>query len=344
MNRTSHYQPALAWFAAFAGAWVFVLVSLGAFTTTIGAGMAFPDWPLSNGSVNPSGWLTEIDKFAEHAHRISATVMGTLTIILAVWLWFTEERGWLRKLGWYAVGLVVLQGVVGGLRVLCDHFQVNMVNTSLGRLFAMLHAVLAQAFVCTLLTLAAACARPWIERRAGWTGSPSPALRRIGAWCVGLLFVQLGIAAVMRHSFAGLAIPTFPMSTSSGGLLPEAWNFGVAIQFAHRVMAATIGVALAIYGHFLWREKPAPRLLRLSGFGLLALVAAQIALGAEIIWTGRSVYVTTGHVLVGAATLAATYLVTLLVYRGADAPAERVAGARAPAAAPRLLATEARPR
>ena len=84
MSRSATYKPALAWFAAVGSAWVFVLVALGAFTTTIGAGMAFPDWPLSNGSVNPHGWLTEIDKFAEHSHRLSGTVMGIVTIALAV--------------------------------------------------------------------------------------------------------------------------------------------------------------------------------------------------------------------------------------------------------------------
>ena len=103
MTRTSTYQPGLAWFAALGSAWVFVLVALGAFTTSIGAGMAFADWPLSNGSVNPHGWLTEIDKFAEHSHRLSGAMMGLITIALAVWLHRTQERAWLRRLGWWAI-------------------------------------------------------------------------------------------------------------------------------------------------------------------------------------------------------------------------------------------------
>ncbi len=320
MNRTATYKPALAWFAALGSVWVFVLVALGAFTTTIGAGMAFPDWPLSNGSVNPHGWLTEIDKFAEHSHRISATVMGTVTLILAVWLWRTEARAWLRRLGWWAVALVVAQGVVGGLRVLLDRVLVSEVNTSLGRLFAMLHAFLAQAFVCTLIALAVACSRPWIERNAGLSGPPSHRLRRLGLWCLGLLFVQLSIAAVVRHSFAGLAIPTFPFSSADDALLPVAWDFRVGIQFAHRLMAAIIGLMVLTYGHFLWRERSARTLIRSSGLLLVGLVALQIALGAEIVWTARSVYVTTGHVLVGALTLAATFLVTFLLHRDSIEP------------------------
>ena len=95
MHRTAIYKPALAWFAALGSAWVFVLVALGAFTTSIGAGMAFSDWPLSNGSVNPHGWLTEIDKFAEHSHRLSAVfAMSTADDHPSRWrwLWLTEER------------------------------------------------------------------------------------------------------------------------------------------------------------------------------------------------------------------------------------------------------------
>ncbi len=315
MNRTQTYQPGLAWFAALGSGWVFVLVALGAFTTSIGAGMAFPDWPLSNGSINPHGWLTELDKFAEHSHRLSASVMSLVTIVLAAWIWLTEARSWLRKLALFAVGLVLTQAVVGGLRVLLDNFQVAMVDTSVGRIFAMLHAVLAQAFVCTLLAVAVACSRPWIERHGGWTAVPSPRVRRWGIWCVGLLFLQLSIAAVVRHSFAGLAIPTFPWSAADGSLLPATWNFRVGIQFAHRVMAVVIALAVLAYGHFLWREAAAPALLRRSGVLLAGLVGLQIYLGAQIIWTGRSVTMTTGHVLVGALTLATTFVVAFFTQR-----------------------------
>ena len=315
MNRTSSYKAGLAWFAALGSGWVFVLVALGAFTTSIGAGMAFADWPLSNGSVNPHGWLTEIDKFAEHSHRLSASVMSTVTIILAGWIWLTESRSWLRKLALFAVGLVLTQAVVGGLRVLFDHLQVDLVNTSVGRLFAMLHAFLAQTFVCTLFAIAAACSRVWIERKAGLSREPSTLVRRLGFWCVALIFMQLSIAAVVRHSFAGLAIPTFPFSTPDGALIPAAWDFRVAIHFAHRLMAVVISLAILTYGHFLWREPGAPTFLRWSGVLLAGLVGCQIYLGAQIIWTGRSIYMTTGHVIVGALTLATTFGVAFFTYR-----------------------------
>jgi cytochrome c oxidase assembly protein subunit 15 len=309
--RPTLYRPGLAAFAVLGSVWVFVLVALGAFTTTIGAGMAFPDWPLSNGSVNPHGWLTEIDKFAEHSHRLSATVMGLITVALAIWLGRTEERAWLRKLAYFAVGLVILQGVVGGLRVLLDRRHIEMVDTSVGRLFAMLHACLAQLFTCTLIAVAVSCTRGWIRRRA----PVDPGLRRLGVICCVLLFVQLAIAAIMRHSFAGLAIPTFPYSTPSGGLLPEVWNFRVAIHFAHRVMAAVLTVALMGFAVRLWTDRGASLLMRCGASFLVSLLALQILLGANIIWTQRAVAMTTGHVLVGALTLAATFWLTWLAHR-----------------------------
>jgi heme a synthase len=292
---------------------VFVLVALGAFTTSIGAGMAFPDWPLSNGSVNPHGWLEEIDKFAEHSHRLSGTMMGLITFILAFWLHRREERAWLRRLGWWALGIVVVQGLIGGKRVLLDGLPVPGFEMSLGQMLRIPHGVLAQVYVCVLFAIVAGLSRPWIENTLG---TASPRVRRLGWWCVALLFGQLAVAVTMRHNYAGMAIPTFPWSTADGGLLPATWDYRVALQFAHRVMAVAIGAGLAAYGHFLLRDRGLAGPLRWTSFLLVGLIAGQIWLGAQIIWTGRSVYMTTGHVILGALTLATTFVVAFFTQRG----------------------------
>ena len=311
--RTAGYKPALAAFSALSAAWVFVLVSLGAFTTTIGAGMAFPDWPLSNGSLNPPGWLTHLDMFAEHSHRLSAGVMTILTTVLAFWVWRAESRAWLRRLAYFALALVVAQAVLGGLRVLLEPFHVAAVDTSLGRLLAMLHACVAQAFACTLIAVAVSCSRAWI-------GAPVPVgarVRRTGVALCGLLFAQLGVAAVMRHSFAGLAIPSFPWSTPGGALLPEHWDFRVGIQFAHRAMACVIAVGAAAFALAIWRDRGASLAMRSGASALVSLVAFQVLLGAAIIRTQRAVAVTTGHVLIGALTLATAFWLTWMAHRDA---------------------------
>jgi cytochrome c oxidase assembly protein subunit 15 len=321
--RNSTAKPALAAFSALGAAWVFVLVTLGAFTTSINAGMAFPDWPLSNGSLNPSGWLTNLSLFSEHSHRLSAGLMTAITAILALWIWCSETRAWLRKMALFAVGLVLFQAALGGLRVLFDYLQIPMIDTSLGRLFAMLHACLAQVFVCTLIAIATACSRSWIERPL----PVGPGVRRAGKVCCALLLVQLGVAAVMRHSFAGLAIPTFPFSSSSGGLLPPVWSFPVAINFTHRMMAAVLAFGLVWFASRIWRDRQASPAMCAGASAMVTLLALQIFLGATIVWTTRDPLVTTAHVLVGLLTLSATFWLTWLSHRdsieGAGSPVPR---------------------
>lgn len=321
-RRTDAYQPGLAWFTALGSTWVFVLVMLGAFTTSIGAGMIFPDWPLSNGSLNPEGWLNDLAMFAEHSHRLSAGLMGLITAALAYAVWRYESRSWVRKLAWFALALVLVQALVGGLRVVMDHLHVEMVNTSVGRLFAMAHAGLAQIYVCSLLGLSLALSRPWIESPRS-TDLGSASWRGLAVWSTGLLLVQLAIAAIMRHSFAGLAIPTFPLSTPQGDVLPQYWSFRVGIHFAHRAMAVVITIALVWLALRIWKEATASRGVRHVAAGLLVLLGVQIALGAASVLTYRNPYYTTAHVAVGALTLASCFGLTLWSYRSRLLPDSR---------------------
>ncbi len=313
------YRPALARFAALSSAWVFVLVALGAFTTSIGAGMAFPDWPLSNGSVNPEGWLENLAMFAEHSHRLTGSVMGMLTIALAVWLWKTEPRAWLKKLGWAALAIVVLQGVIGGKRVLLDSWYIDGLGMSVGQMLRIPHGILAQVYVCVLFAIAAGLSRRWIEGGAREGSAKektiSGGLRRLSAICTLLVFIQLVIAATMRHNHAGLAIPTFPL-TPEGGVIPAEWDYKVALHFAHRAMALVLCVALPWLAVRVWREAGAAgQGLRVSAIWLMNLLALQVALGAWVIWSGRNPYQTSAHVVVGAGVFGLTFLLSWWLHR-----------------------------
>lgn len=323
MNRSSHYQPGLAWFAAVGSAWVFVLVTLGAFTTSIGAGMVFADWPLSNGSINPHGWLEDVAMFAEHSHRLTGTLMGLITISLAVWLQAAEQRAWLRRLGWWALGIVVVQGLLGGTRVKLDAVAVPGFAMTLGQMLRIPHGILAQVYVCALFAIAAGLSRPWVEAEAGPVAGPR--VRRLGWWLVLLLFVQLTVAATMRHNAAGLAIPTFPWSTPEGGLLPAHWDFRIGIHFAHRCMALVLTGLIVAYAAALWRDPAVSPAVKWLGAALIVLLAAQITLGAQVVWSGRNPYLTTAHVIVGALLLATAFLSAFVTRRhtveGGAAPA-----------------------
>ncbi len=310
-NRNSAYKPALAWFATTGSIWVFVLVTLGAFTTSIGAGMAFPDWPLSHGSINPEGWLEDLAMFAEHSHRLTGAVMGLITIGLAVWLWRKESRRWLRNLGWSALAIVIIQGLIGGKRVLLDSLAVPGFEMTLGQMLRIPHGILAHLYVCVLIAIAVSLSRSWLVNKI----PVARPLRRLGLLACLLLVVQLVIGATMRHNSAGLAIPTFPYSTSEGGWLPAHWNFRVNIHFAHRAMAVVLTVVLVWFAAKIWRDSGSSLILRCGASLLAALLTLQILLGAHVIWQLREPHVTTGHVVVGAMLLATTFWLTWLAHR-----------------------------
>src|ERR1700684_776632 len=128
-------------FAVFTACCTFLLLIAGALVTSNDAGLSVPDWPLSYGSLMPPmiGGI-----FYEHGHRMIATLVGTLTIVLAVWLSLVEPRRWVRRLGWAALGLVIAQGLLGGLTVL---FYLPPAVSSA-------HATLAQLYFITVLSLA----------------------------------------------------------------------------------------------------------------------------------------------------------------------------------------------
>src|SRR5947209_126084 len=109
------------------------LVVAGASVTSKEAGLSVPDWPLSYGQVMPqmTGGV-----FFEHGHRMIGATVGMLTIGLALWIWRTDKRTWMRKLGWTALIWVIVVGAFGGLTVkLLLPPPVSVTHTCLAQLF-----------------------------------------------------------------------------------------------------------------------------------------------------------------------------------------------------------------
>lgn len=302
MSKSADYKPLLAYYSLFVVFATTFLLYAGGFTTSIGAGMVFPDWPLSNGSLNPEGWLENQAMLAEHSHRLLGMVIGFLTLSLAIWIWVKDSRKWMKVLAIASLIAVVLQGLLGGFRVLFNSLQ-----------FAMIHGCLAQVFLCMLVSIAAGQSSWWF-RDLKFPQKGSRKIKGFGLFVCGLIFVQLIIAAIMRHSGAGLAIPDFPFVTPTGGLIPESWNFRVSIHYAHRVMALIIVVAYIYWSsRILTTQTLDGRIKLFCGIGLL-LLFTQVTLGAMVIWSYRSPIPTTVHVIVGAFLFATTWLITFFQY------------------------------
>ncbi len=249
-----------------------------------------PDWPLSYGRLMPPmvGGI-----FYEHGHRMVATAVGLLTVVLAIWLARREPRAWVRRLGYAAVGTVIAQGILGGLTVLF------LLPTAI----SVAHACLAQTFFCLVVTLAVVTSPRW---RDGRNAEPS-AVSHAGAWAVLAIFAQLLIGAIMRHDKAGLAIPDFPLAF--GRIVPPIHSFAVAIHFAHRVWALVVAGCVLNFLVAAWRSGRVG--MRRTALILGGGVLAQIALGAATVLTQKAVPVATAHVVTGALLLGTALAMTL---------------------------------
>jgi cytochrome c oxidase assembly protein subunit 15 len=321
----NNYRPALFWFAVLNAVATFLLIGLGGLVTSHEAGMSVPDWPTSYGYnmfALPIRFWTG-GAFFEHTHRLLASAVGFLTTVLAVWLWLKDPRKWMHWLGIAAFLLVVVQGILGGLRV-------DLRMASLG----VFHGAIAQIFLVLVSFIALFTSR-WWHQSATVKQVPVPrGLRSHILWVTVLIFIQLLIAATMRHQHAGLAIPDFPLAygkvwpnTSPAAI--ASYNehrteingenpitaFQVNLQMVHRLVAYAIFLGVAAAAMLARKKLGGADGLTKFAFFWLALLTLQILLGAATIWTNKAADVATAHVMVGALALLTGSLWCLVAIR-----------------------------
>jgi len=294
------------------------------------AGLSVPDWPLTYGE-NPitfgiSKWTGGI--FHEHFHRLFAGVVALMTVVLAVWLYLKDSRIWLVLLGCAAVLSVLFQALLGGLTV---WYQLPVLVSSS-------HAILAQTFFLITLVIWYGLSRERAKRKAaiatGATESPTP-LKTWAIVLIAAIYLQLFLGAVMRHTESGLAVYDFPTTAgqilplvsdetlatinnwrfehtdSLGAVLPDVTRHQVLIHLAHRGGAVLVTALIAALVVMAYRRRAThPALFRTAQW-LSAAVVLQVALGAITIWTVKHPYVTSVHVVTGAAVLGLATLMAL---------------------------------
>ena len=353
------------------------LLGAGGLVTSHGAGMAVPDWPNTNGYnmffFPVSQWVGGV--FYEHTHRLAASGVGLLTVVLVLWLYGRKARPvmrwgglillllgaslavavprpwtdglvvgltglalfgaswvwprcepspkWLRWCGLGAVVAVILQGVLGGLRVV-------LYKDALG----IFHATLAQVFFVLVCAIALFTSRWWQTPRARIPSAINHQLSTLFLLTTLLILGQLALGAAMRHQHAGLAIPDFPLAY--GRLWPamdaasvahynaqrmeitsvnEITAFQIGLQMAHRFVALAILGAVAFAAWSGWRGLGGRHLLSRLALGWLGLILTQVLLGAATIWSDKAADIATAHVLVGALALALGAMMSLITYR-----------------------------
>ena len=221
----------------------------GALVTTYDAAMAVPDWPSTYGHnmfLFPlREWLGgPFDLMLEHGHRLWGTVVGMLTLVLAAVCWRSPAKPAVRSLAIAAVALVVIQGLVGGFRVLLDSHTVAKVHACAGPLFF--------AVVVALAALA---------RRGGESVAPaSPLAVRASAGLVVAAYLQLVAGAQLRHLDAAVD--------------PRTFHFLVGLHLLGAVAVLYLGITAVVA-----TRSGAERAARLWSRAILFLVGCQIVLG-----------------------------------------------------------------
>ena len=324
MSDPAGYARGLHRFAVTVAAATGALLFVGGLVTSTGSGLAVPDWPLSFGQVFPQ---MRGGVLFEHGHRMVASAVGLLTVVLAAWLWRAEPRRWVRRLGVGALLAVLLQGALGGLTVLLK----------LPVAVSVAHAGVAEIFFCLTSTIALVTSRGWLIAPEPARDRERPSLRSLSLVTVVVIYLQVLVGALVRHSGAGLAIPDFPLSF--GRLVPPLSSELVLYQFAHRLGATLVSVCVVWTASRVLRRHGHRSELTRPALLLLVLLAWQIFLGAAVIWSRKAVVPTTTHLLSGALLLVTALVLALRARRLYVAPS--VAPARAAAAAPSPSASPA---
>jgi heme A synthase len=272
------------------------LVGLGGLVHNTRSSLACPDWPLCFGRVFPR---MEGGVLIEHSHRLLASTVGLFTIVLLVALWKSGRKGLVRW-GWLALGLVVVQGLLGGLTVI---FRLpTWISTT--------HLAMSQLYLCTL---------GFLYWRLG--GGARPALDgKLGRLALGggaLVFVQMLMGALMRHLGAGLACVEIPLC--KGTLFPAGGNGYLHLHMLHRIFG------LLVFGHLVGvaiagvkRGSPLQRRLAIAA---PVIAAVQVGLGLWSVSSFLGVVPVTLHLVV-----ASLLLVDLFALYLAGRPRARAAG------------------
>jgi cytochrome c oxidase assembly protein subunit 15 len=263
------------------------LVVAGASVTSNQAGLSVPDWPLSYGKVMPA--MTG-GVFYEHGHRMVATTVGFMTVILVIWLWRVEKRKWMKVLGLVSLAAVIVQGVLGGMTV----------KFMLPKPVSVSHACLAQLFFSATVAIAIFTSPNWKRGPLYVEDSGWPSMRSLSLLTAILVLVQVALGAGYRHR----AFDVMPHII--GSIFVTAFILLVSIFI------------LAQFG-----SHPA---LKRAALALLLVTCIQVLLGIAAFMSGLShqqattpvtqtVLLTVTHVAAGALTLAASVSLCILVFR-----------------------------
>jgi heme a synthase len=380
VNEISSYNPRIHWFAVLTALSTLALIGVGGVVTSEGVGMAVPDWPNTYGYnmffFPVSHWVGGI--LWEHSHRLVASGVGFLTLVLCIWLFGRSGRGFLRfglsplfglvgcwayfraeprlqdavllfslsifafvvslvwprcepsrrtlrRMGVIALVGVILQGVLGGLRVTLLADQIGIIHASVAQLFFV--------FMCSIALLSS---KAWNRVQSQVQGRGVPRWLAVAMVCLTvLIFGQLILGASMRHQHAGLAVSEFPL-IAHGKVWPATDEASIdqlnrdridyrefnpitknqiLLHMTHRLTAFGIFTLAGLLVFGALRSLPQGHGLGNALIIWFAVICLQAVLGAATVWSNKAADIATLHVVLGAVALALGGLLSIIASR-----------------------------
>jgi cytochrome c oxidase assembly protein subunit 15 len=290
---TTTYQPAVHRFAVATACVALLPITIGALVTTMNWGMAFLDWPSSDGqNMLLYPWLrATTDKFAEHGHRLGGMLIGIVSAAMMIVAWIKERRLWVRVLATVIPFCVLAQGILGGMRVLANDPRM-----------AMFHGAFAAVVFTLMAALSLFTGRRWIDAPINDRDAEVDWLKPFAIAAPLVLAIQYLLGGTLRH----LGISLYE-------------HIGLAVLVFLVVIAAAVGAFMSRAGQ-----------LRRFAWWLPLLVGLQVVLGLGAFATKygyapmdyvavqrstQQILLRTSHTLVGMLLLTTATLFALSVYR-----------------------------
>ena len=256
------YAP---WRLRYTGLGAFLCLALmgwGGWVTSIEAGLAVPDWPTSFGSLDPiatgfsdpanpdSKWWMHPPILAEHGHRLLGMLVGLWACGLVLWTWLQDRRRAVRLFTLGILALVIVQGVLGGLRVVWVSLDM-----------AVVHALGAQLFFSSIVAFGVLLSASWLRPSEHF----APSLQQLAVATAVATLVQIFLGVLLRHPGGGvhlgftiahglgsiivlvLVLKLFARLRSHAQLGPWAW--GIAGGVGLQIMLGMMALAVLLYEH-----------------------------------------------------------------------------------------------
>lgn len=293
----------------------FFLIMWGAVVHNTESSLACPDWPLCYNQFFP---IMEGSILIEHGHRLLATLVGVLTILLVVFSAKerkeSPDKDHVFRMSCLALFLVIAQGALGGITVI--YRLPTIVSTS--------HLGLSLIFFSTLIYInhkASSITERFEslkeETKTIFKNNWKPIIRHGLLLAMAMLFLQILLGAFMRHAGAGAACGLGSgsallcrdfetLSLTAWPNLPQA-----QLHMVHRMYAIAVFLVVSVFSirasHIFKTDKK----IKWGSLSPFIFISFQVFIGIMTVAFRMAVVPTTLHLAGAALSLGALWKLNL---------------------------------